>query len=650
MSNVRTHLPTRRSLAGAVLAAGLMLLPGYSLASAQAAPNVLRVGTFQGIPGQYSSIQAAVSAAHTGDWVLIAPGDYHEATHTFPAGGLGDDRASSAVQVTTPGIHIRGLDRNGVVLDGTRPGAPQCSSAHADQDFGPLDSNSKPGGRNGLVVYKADGVTVENLTACNFLTGDQGGGDAVWFDGGGASGTQALGAWRGSYLSASASFYEQGGSSFANYGIYASNTTGPGYFDHDYASNMADAAYYVGACPDCNTTLDHVQGEYSALGYSGTNSGGHLQVMNSEFDNNQAGFVTNSQNNDDVPSPQDGSCPAGGTGPTGTHSCWLFEHNYVHDNNNPNVPSSGTAAAAPVGTGVVIAGGRNDIVSGNRIERNNAWGVLLVPFPDTGPPPPLANCAGGINTSLPGFNAVCFFDDFGNEIAGNTFSDNGSYGNVGNGDIVDISNPENPGNCIHDNTRADGSAPTTEPPGLQATHAICGVPNLGDPLASPAGAQAVCDTQLLAPCPDTPQTHYPRATNIQLAPLPPQETMPSPCYGVPANPWCATASGPATASGSGAAAAKPTARKRCTSRRTLRLHLRRLRGGRIKSARVLVAGRSARRVGASKLRGTRPSLFIDLRGLRRGRVRVRVIERVRVGRHVRTLRISRVYRTCTKRA
>ncbi len=30
------------------------------------------------IAGQYSTIQAAVDAAKPGDWILVAPGDYHE--------------------------------------------------------------------------------------------------------------------------------------------------------------------------------------------------------------------------------------------------------------------------------------------------------------------------------------------------------------------------------------------------------------------------------------------------------------------------------------------------------------------------------------------------------------------------------------------
>src|SRR5205085_46917 len=128
---------------------------------------------------------------------------------------------------------------------------------------------------------------------------------------------------------------------FASSGIFASNSAGPGLYTQVYANNQADSAFYIGACPDCNTILDHAQGENSDLGYSGTNSGGHLIIQNSEFDNNQSGFVTNSQNNDDAPSPQDGICPGGATGPTGTHSCWVFTKNSVHDNNNPNVPTVG---------------------------------------------------------------------------------------------------------------------------------------------------------------------------------------------------------------------------------------------------------------------------------------------------------------------
>ena len=157
-----------------LVAGGVCVLAAGGVCVAGAAPlapgAVLRVGSYQGIPGQYSSIQAAVDAARPGDWVLIGPGDYHETGNRVPAGVVaGDLTAGAAVLVTTPGIWIRGMDRNAVVLDGTKPGASPCSSAQADQNLGPLDSSGLPSGRNGLVVFKASGVSVENLTACNFI-------------------------------------------------------------------------------------------------------------------------------------------------------------------------------------------------------------------------------------------------------------------------------------------------------------------------------------------------------------------------------------------------------------------------------------------------------------------------------------------------
>src|SRR5512132_3528942 len=170
-----------RTLQRASRLLALALALGLSLAfTGVASARVLR-GAQGPPPGtaapQFNSIQAAVDAARPGDWVLIAPGDYHErgdyTTHK-PT-----DEAGAGVLITTPDIHLRGLDRNGVVVDGTKPGSPNCSSAAANQDLGPRSL-----GRNGVEVFKADGVTVENLTACNFLSGSGGGGNEIWVNGG----------------------------------------------------------------------------------------------------------------------------------------------------------------------------------------------------------------------------------------------------------------------------------------------------------------------------------------------------------------------------------------------------------------------------------------------------------------------------------
>ena len=507
-------------------------IAGASTAAAR--PKVLRVGTYNGKKGKYKTIQAAVDAANPGDWILIGPGDYKEAGTPEPEGA---DGAGAAVLVTKPGLHIRGMSRGGVVLDGTKPGTPQCASGAADQNLGPLDAEGHPKGRNGLVVYKAAGDSVENLTACNFLTGSADRGNQIWFNNGDGSGEPIPGSFRGAYLSATSTFWEGNEAPFASYGIFASNSQGPGMFTQVYANNQADSAFYIGACPDCNTVLDHAHGAHSDLGYSGTNSGGHLLVQNSEFDDNQSGFVTNSQNNDDAPSPQDGACPGEATGPTGTHSCWVFTKNDVHDNNDPNVPTTGSAEAAPVGAGVVIAGGRDDTITENSIHDNGSWGVLLAPYPATETPPPVAHCQGGIPVETEG-QTVCYYDDWGSEVSKNTFTHNGFFGNVTNGDAAELSNPENPGNCWHDNLDTGGEV-TSAPVLIQSPpHSLCGIPDSGEPLSSPLGAQVACATGFFIECPPAAVANYPKRTAVTMAPLPAQTTMPEPCLDVPRNVWC----------------------------------------------------------------------------------------------------------------
>ncbi len=530
--------------------------------AAPATAAVLTVGTFNGKAGKFKSIEAAIEKARPGDWVLVAPGDYKEAGTKPASGALAD--AGAAVLVEKSGIHIRGMDRNGVVLDGTKPGTPPCSASAADQNLGPLDAEHHSTGRNGLEVFKTQGVSVENLSACNFLTGSGGGGNQIWFNFGDGSGKQMAGAWRGAFLSATSQFYLSG-APFGSYGIFTSNTAGPGLYTQVYANNMADSDFYIGACPDCNTILDHAHAETGALGYSGTNSGGHLTIQNSEFNNNKSGFVSNSQNNDDAPSPQDGACPNGGTGPTGTHNCWLFTKNSVHDNNNPNVPTTGVAGNGPVGSGVVLSGDRNNIVSGNHIYNNGAWGILLVPYPavEETPPPSLAedSCKGGTEEQIKGKN-VCYYDDFGNEVANNKLENNGYFCNPSteehctgttreasqNVDLAEIANPdphpEDPGattNCWHGNE--DPAGLTSEPKDIQTRRGQCGQkPDIGgEPLTSPLGTQVACDSQFfesIAECPTGTGANYPRLTKVELQPLPAQPTMPNPCLGVPQNPWC----------------------------------------------------------------------------------------------------------------
>src|SRR5205814_1799785 len=143
--------------------------------------------------GSHTSIQGAVNATSQGDWVLVAPGDYHEqgnAGASEPAGVL----------IRTPWIHLRGLNRNNVVVDGTKSGSSRCSGRAADQRL-------TADGLNGIDVFKASGVYVENLTVCNYLTGPNGGeGNEIWWNGGDGSGQIGMGPWWGNYITATSTY------------------------------------------------------------------------------------------------------------------------------------------------------------------------------------------------------------------------------------------------------------------------------------------------------------------------------------------------------------------------------------------------------------------------------------------------------------
>jgi len=517
--------------------------------------NVLRVGTYHGVPGQFTSIQDAVRAAKEGDWVLVGPGDYKEDGYdgmVEPAGVL----------ITTEYLHLRGMDRNRVIVDGTKPGSPACSNKKDDQIF-------TKEGRNGVVAFKTDGVYIENLTTCNYLTGNGGGeGNEIWWNGGDGSGKIGMGPYWGNYITATSTYSNGVDHPRGEYGIFVSNARGPGIIDHSYASNMGDAAYYIGACPDCNAVLRRAHGQYSALGFSGTNAGGHLVIVQNEYDHNKTGAAPDSQNNDDAPSPNNGACPnPNEISPiSGTNSCTIWVNNYFHDNNNPNVPGagSGLAGSAPVGSGLILAGVENDTVLHNRFVRNGSWGVLVTDLPDQEDPPddvPGQDCNGGISVLPKGAPAIdplysggalCYFQAFGNDVRDNMFEGNGFYQNPTNGDILLLTIPHNPGNCFSGNWNAAGL--TTDPPAplLQSGLYTCKGPNAGD---VPLGLiEANCATQLLAPCPDTPLWHYPPTTKVTLRMPHRQASMPDPCKGVPANPWC-----PNNASASGARAARTAA-------------------------------------------------------------------------------------------
>lgn len=315
----------------------------------------------------------ATTAAEAGaDGVLEVPGEVATIQGAVDVAKPGDlvliapGTYNEAVNVTTDNLTIRGLDRNTVVLDGNLE----------------LD--------NGIRVLGAKGVAVENMTATNytsngfFWTGSEG--------------------YRGSYLTA----YRTG-----DYGVYAFDSV-KGQLDHIYAAGSPDAGVYVGQCFPCDAVLDRIVSEHNGLGYSGTNSGGNLLIINSTFRNNRAGIVPNSGSYE-LCYPERETTIVG---------------NIVHSNNQPDTPAIDVALLA-MGNGILSAGGVLNVIERNLVYDHDKSGIGLVPFLEEDPNddlPTLAEwdtpCADAKQQPVNDPGGALLWDSQQNRVIGNVLEDN----------------------------------------------------------------------------------------------------------------------------------------------------------------------------------------------------------------------------------
>ena len=467
----RVGLPSVRHIVAGAL---VMALFGVAASAASAATTRVVSKTKSGA-NIYSTIQGAVNAAAPGDWVLIEPGVYAE-----------------SVLVEKPGLHIRGMNRNTVILDG--------------------QNETSPGGRNGIEVFKTNNVSIENVTVRNFdrEETDGGNGNEIWWNGGDGTGKIGAEGWHGAYLTA----YDTG--KFGGYGLFVSNSI-KGSMEHVYASGFNDSGLYIGACRDCQAKVKDATVENSALGYSGTNSGGHLIIEKSLFRHNAAGLVPNSLAGDDEPPPQDGACnSAQNTSETPKFTstsisrCTIFRQNQMVENNNLTTPANSTTAEAPWGVGVEMPGVYADLVENNVIAGNANNGVLGFEFPNGTPVP-------------------TFFQLSGNRISNNKFKGNGTSGKAFAGDITlegglfpTPETAESVNNCVATNSFTAATFPVNIQQGW-------GCQNKTTP--NPGAAPFEYILELSAES---------RALHTQEGQPPPssQPTMPKPCGGVPKNALC----------------------------------------------------------------------------------------------------------------
>ncbi len=304
------------------------------------------------------------------------------------------------VNVTTDDLVIRGLDRNEVVLEG-------------NFEF-----------ENGIRVLEADGVVVENMTAQNYTR------NGFFWTG--------VDGYRGSYLTAIRN---------GDYGVYAFGSIN-GVLEHSYASGSPDAGFYIGQCFPCNAVIRDVVSEWNGLGYSGTNSGGELYIVESEFRDNRAGIVPNSGS-------YEGCYPERESTIVG---------NYVHDNDNAETDAIDAALLAQ-GTGIVTPGGRDNIIERNLVENHETAGIAIVPFPEDDPIAPIPaeedfvepcveDAVAAPAEEMEGVDNPLLWESTGNRVVDNVVSGSGEW------EIVVLTlDGEGQGNCFAGNEFTGVTAP-----------------------------------------------------------------------------------------------------------------------------------------------------------------------------------------------
>ncbi len=359
--------------------------------------------------------------------VIEVPGDHDTIQAAVDAALPGDliliapGTYHEAVDVVTDRLTIRGLDRNEVVLDGRFE----------------LD--------NGIRVLGADGVAIENMTARNYTRNG-----FFWT---GAEG------YRGSYLTVHRT---------GDYGIYAFDSV-RGQLEHSYAAGSPDAGFYIGQCYPCDAVIDSVVSEHNGLGYSGTDAGGNLLIVNSTFRFNRAGVVPNSGSYE-LCYPQRETTIVG---------------NLVYSNNQPDTPAISVALLA-MGNGILPAGGVRNVIERNRVWDHDRTGIGLVPFleetPNDDMPTPeewSLSCdeqrAQPVAEVIPD---VLIWDAHENRVVGNVVSDSREADLAVASADTDLSTL---GNCFSDNEFA-----TTAPTDLQ-TLAPCDGTGSGDWTAGDLG-------------------------------------------------------------------------------------------------------------------------------------------------------------------
>src|SRR4051812_21583372 len=427
---------------------------------------------------RYHEIQPAVTRSHNNDRVVIMPGLYTEPTSAAaPTHDPACDRYKTHSDTGDPGalsnayqLHCPN-DANLIAVNGRAEGPgqdpdPAREDRHGIPNIGPcircnlqiegsgvsaddvvVDAGDPAAGNGGpsavghrkdvgIYVNRADGFVLRNVTVRHAFEHDI---YVLETDG---------------YLFDRFKAFYAGG-----YGVLTF-VEDHGLMQNCEAAGSGDSGLYPGAGAKTTAGRDehyypvarysqeirYCDSHHNTGGYSGTD-GNATHVDHNNFYDNALGFTT-----DVFTSPGHPGFPQQGD---------LIEDNNFYSNNfNPYQEGSDVepSIAAPVGTGLWIAGGNDNVVRNNHFWDNRRRGTMLFSAPDA------TVCGPAIGTPVTGCNPAKTSTSYNNRFYGNTMGVAPDGSTQPNGtDFWWDSYPGNTGNCWYDNHPAAGRSITTSP-------------------------------------------------------------------------------------------------------------------------------------------------------------------------------------------
>jgi hypothetical protein len=273
-------------------------------------------------------------------------------THTVCKKGRCDfHRIQAAVNAAGAGDTIRvkrGVYREAVVINGRRKRYLKLIGNPGRPGRVVLDGSGRK--QNGIAVNDADEVTVDGFKARNYRA------NGFFFTN--------LNGYTMNHLIA-----EKTGV----YGLYAFNTIG-GRILNSEAYHVNDGAFYIGQTPpqvkEKRTLVRNVEGWGNPIGFSASNMR-YVTITRSRFYNNAVGIVPNALDSEKFPPPEKNVIIDNE----------IFWNNLnFHEGKPPFTPPPATAngSLAPIGTGILLLGGRDHVIEDNDIYGNFLVGVAAI--------------------------------------------------------------------------------------------------------------------------------------------------------------------------------------------------------------------------------------------------------------------------------